>query len=221
MTQQIRSTIETGIVLATVMGLVRVLYELGKFPRLAPYLPAAVAILLLYAALLHAWARHEPADYFDRTLGAGLRSLKIFLLVTALVIPVFLVANHFWQQWVVKTAYAPRMIPSLSVVLVNQIFLVALPEEIFFRGWLQNRLNKVFVKKWRCLGVSVGWGWPATAFLFAFAHSLILFQWWHFSIFFPALLFGWLREQTGSINAPTFFHAASNVAAAWIAVSYI
>ncbi|HPQ81946.1 MAG TPA: CPBP family glutamic-type intramembrane protease, partial [bacterium] len=43
----------------------------------------------------------------------------------------------------------------------------------------------------------------------------------HFSIFFPALVFGYLRERTGSITAPALFHAASNILMDWIARSYI
>ena len=33
----------------------------------------------------------------------------------------------------------------------------------------------------------------------------------HLAVFFPSLVFGWLRERTGTIVAPTLYHAACNI----------
>ncbi|MBI3540840.1 MAG: CPBP family intramembrane metalloprotease [Deltaproteobacteria bacterium] len=96
------------------------------------------------------------------------------------------------------------------MVLV-QLFVVALPEEFFFRGYLQTILRR----KYR-LQVAI----PIASLLFAFSHSVIALQWWHFAIFFPALVFGWLREKTGGLVAPILFHALSNVAVFWIGSVY-
>ena len=51
-----------------------------------------------------------------------------------------------------------------------------------------------------------------TCLLFAFGHSLVIFQWWHVFIIIPSLAFGWLRERTDGIVAGAFFHAWCNVA---------
>jgi membrane protease YdiL (CAAX protease family) len=40
------------------------------------------------------------------------------------------------------------------------------------------------------------------------------------SVFFPSLLFGWLRARTGGIGASVFFHALCNLFAAYLARSY-
>jgi membrane protease YdiL (CAAX protease family) len=53
---------------------------------------------------------------------------------------------------------------------------------------------------------------PLTCLIFAASHSIIAFRWWHFAIFFPSLVFGWLRDRTGGLVAPVLFHAASNLA---------
>ena len=60
-----------------------------------------------------------------------------------------------------------------------------------------------------------------TAFLFAAAHSFIQFAWWHFAIFFPAIIFGWLREKTGFVTASILFHVVSNLLVAIIGASYL
>ena len=54
-------------------------------------------------------------------------------------------------------------------------------------------------------------GWLLTCVLFAFGHSIVIFQWWHFAIFFPALVFGWMRARTGGVIAGALFHAWCNV----------
>ena len=99
--------------------------------------------------------------------------------------------------------------------------MVALPEEFFFRGYFQSTLNRVWPTRWRFLGASFGPALPITALVFAVAHSVIALQWWHFSIVFPALLFGWLREKTGSITAPILWHGAANIFMVWFLRSYV
>ena len=47
--------------------------------------------------------------------------------------------------------------------------------------------------------------------LFAIGHSIVQFQWWHFAIIFPSLVFGWMRALTGGIIAGAIFHWWSNV----------
>ena len=57
--------------------------------------------------------------------------------------------------------------------LLGQLLLVALPEEVFYRGYLQSRLEMRFPKKSRFLGVMISW--PAllwTSTIFAIGHIL-------------------------------------------------
>jgi membrane protease YdiL (CAAX protease family) len=46
---------------------------------------------------------------------------------------------------------------------------------------------------------------------FAFGHSLVNPQWWHFATFFPGLVFAWMRERSGGVTAGAFFHAICNI----------
>ncbi len=92
-----------------------------------------------------------------------------------------------------------------------QLGLVALPEEVLYRGYLQPKLDQRFAQRWWVLGAQVGPGLFITAALFAVGHMAIEPGPYRLAVFFPALLFGWLRARTGSILAPVIVHAAANL----------
>lgn len=100
------------------------------------------------------------------------------------------------------------------------LFFVGIPEEIFYRGYVQSRLDEIWEKKWTVLGAQVGPGLLLTCAIFAAGHSLVVVQWWHFAIFFPSLVFGWLRARTGGVMAGAMFHAFSNVLVAVLDRAY-
>jgi membrane protease YdiL (CAAX protease family) len=51
--------------------------------------------------------------------------------------------------------------------------------------------------------------WQAA--LFALLHFLVGFSPARLAVFFPALVFGWLREKRSGIGAAIWFHALSNL----------
>jgi membrane protease YdiL (CAAX protease family) len=94
---------------------------------------------------------------------------------------------------------------------VLQLLVVALPEELFYRGWLQTSWRRAAPgRAVRVLGADLGPGFLATQALFALGH-LATFQPWRLGTFFPGLLLGWLRERTGGLAAPVVLHALSNL----------
>jgi len=99
----------------------------------------------------------------------------------------------------------------IAVLVAYHLFFVAIPEEFFYRGYLQTRLNEIFPRRLLVAGVPFGHALWITAIFFAFGHSLVEFHWWHFATFFPGLAFGLLREKTGGVIAGAFLHAACNV----------
>ena len=99
----------------------------------------------------------------------------------------------------------------LNLVLV-QLLLVALPEEVFYRGYLQTRLDAVFPRRVRLLGVEVSPGsLLATSALFALGHFLVIPAPARLAVFFPSLLFGWLKNASGGIATAVVYHAACNL----------
>ncbi len=96
---------------------------------------------------------------------------------------------------------------SYSFVLI-QLLLVALPEEVFFRGYLQQKLGNT-VK-----------GVIAVSLLFALAHfvTLCLGGGHGLSVcsqavltFFPSLVMGYLYMSTGTLWASIIFHFLANI----------
>ncbi len=203
------------------IALIKGIYELRGVGWFAPFVPLSVAVLLIYVPVLHSSFTKQRITYIDRNAADIIRALKWFLITALIILPLFLIGSHYWHQWVFGLTFRPRMVPNLGMVLLDQFLLVAIPEEIFFRGWLQQRMNRICASRWKVFGVQLGWGWILTCLLFAAAHSVILVQWWHFAIFFPALLFGWLREKTGTILAPSLWHCLGNMMVYWIGYSYV
>ena|SRR5690554_836164 len=109
---------------------------------------------------------------------------------------------------------------------LTHLLLVALPEEIFYRGYLQTRLAHLLRdadgQPRRLLGFSLA-NWLTSA-LFALGHLLVpvggAFLAARAAVFFPSLIFGWMRERSDSIIAPTIFHACANMMVLIASVHY-
>jgi hypothetical protein len=104
-----------------------------------------------------------------------------------------------------------RWPPDFAEMALAQIVAVALPEEFFFRGYLQTRLAEGWPATRRLLGAPVGRALVASAALFAVGHVLVDGNPIRLAVFFPGLVFGWMRARTGSILAGTLFHAMCNL----------
>jgi membrane protease YdiL (CAAX protease family) len=91
---------------------------------------------------------------------------------------------------------------------------VALPEELFYRGFLQPKLCRSFEDKPLGMGLVWNHGIALAAGLFALAHFLGEYNPARLGPFIPALLFGILRRRSGSIASAVILHAAFNIFAA-------
>ncbi len=99
---------------------------------------------------------------------------------------------------------------NLVLLFLVELLGVALPEELFYRGYMQAALGRIFTKKVRILGAEMGWEVVIAAVLFALGHLITVPALFRLAVFFPGLLFGYLRERSGSLVAPIVFHAMSN-----------
>jgi hypothetical protein len=109
------------------------------------------------------------------------------------------------------TVSASRSILWLFELLLIHLLVIALPEEVFYRGYVQSRLAPLFRRRLRLLGVDMGGHVVLASALFALSHLVAIPAPFRLAVFFPGLLFGWLRERTGSLVAPVLLHAFSNV----------
>lgn len=141
----------------------------------------------------------------DRPGGLGFHTA-----VVAIVFIPYVIGHALLAHWWLGTSFRFRLPPDLLRSTADQVLLIALPEEFFFRGYLQTQLDQVWNRPYRLLGADWGIGLPLAAALFAVCHvpfggpaRLI--------VFFPGLLYGWLRERTGTIAVPMLYHAFSNL----------
>jgi membrane protease YdiL (CAAX protease family) len=92
-----------------------------------------------------------------------------------------------------------------------QLLMVALPEELFYRGYLQTRLSQRFRRPVMLFGGDVGPAVMVTSAIFALGHLIAIPAPGRLAVFFPSILFGWLRSRTGTIWPSVVLHALSNV----------
>jgi hypothetical protein len=99
----------------------------------------------------------------------------------------------------------------LPLLVLAQLLLVALPEEYFYRGYLQTTLARVWPKRAKLWIFEVGPAILVTSLLFGLGHVVIDIRPARMSVFFPSLLFGWMRDRTGTLATGIFYHAACNL----------
>lgn len=154
-----------------------------------------------------------------RGLAAGLRACAVVLPPFILVFAAYAwLLPHLAPE--LARSIAPYLRPGhvalrfpqgFGLQIVLQLLAVALPEELFYRGWMQTSWARTAPARGvTVLGARLGAGFLWTQLLFAAGH-LVRLQPWRLGTFLPGLWFGWLRERTGSVVAGTVAHAASNL----------
>jgi CAAX protease family protein len=229
-----------AVALVLVTGLVRINITLPWVGHLGS---ALVSVLFLYVPLYLAARRDEDLrDYGFRYEPVG-RGLLIAGVAIAVIVPLFAlgffafyeiachseVLSHLAPHQMcghyggLASLHMPRLavfestppVPStLSAEwCVVQWLVVGLPEELFFRGFLLQKLEERFPPRRRLWGGGVGKALVLSALAFALIHLPKEGDPRALATFFPGLLFGWMRSATGSILASTITHGCSNILA--------
>lgn len=195
---------------------------------LAPdrFVAALVALVFLGASWLMVWRRDDKhVEASGLALGGVVlpgkidrRRLARAVLVSiawaaALSLLVFVPFYFGWKAyWRPQGTFALRVVPlELANEAFGQLVIIALPEEAFYRGYLQSRLDAAFPRKINVLGAPVGLSLLVTSVLFAAGHYATIREPARLAVFFPSLLFGWLRARAGAIGPGVAFHASCNV----------
>lgn len=137
-------------------------------------------------------------------------SLGFHLMMLGGVFVPYALGHVVLAQCLTGASFELRLPADFGVQILEQIWLIALPEEVFFRGYLQSQFDRASRRRWRVLGVEVGLGLPAAALLFAACH-IVNGGPARLVTFFPGLWYGWLRARTGNVWVPALYHAASNL----------
>ena len=213
----IRLAIETVLVTAVALTAVRLLRV---------YAPAglrwlAIPSVLATAALAPAWIGRRPfgpigldARRAQVAMGAVCRTFLYML-------PVIIIA-----LWAMKRLAIP--IPLQQVIgpqhdwitwLLYQFLYVAVPEEMFFRGYVQtNVMRALRCGRWKMTRSDQGLVVLISAGCFALAHVAVQGQLIAAVTFLPGLVMAWLYLRTRTLLAPILFHGLANATYAILAL---
>lgn len=180
------------------------------------------ASLFLYVPILFARKHLLTTEIDFGSLRPTWNGLLYYLIASALIFPLFVGVSYFvWHlerngesndplKSLVLLVFGPprathfhiALPPFIGMKILIELLLIALPEEFFFRGFIQTKLSQVQSKT-----VAI----VSTSLLFAMTHLITLHQIQSLLVFFPSLLFGWLRFKTNSLMASILFHASCNI----------
>ncbi len=192
---------------------------------------ALVAVLFLYAPVFIGWRRGEELEDYGFRINRLWRDLGYAVGAIAVIFPLFALGYFAFYEIACNSQLLAHLVPrnmcthysglgglhapalswDFAEFCVVQLVVVALPEELFFRGFLLELLERRFPPKRRILGGGVGLALVLSAAAFALIHLPKDGDPRALATFFPGLLFGWMRSATGSILASTVTHGCSNI----------
>ncbi len=223
---------EVFVVFGLVTLALSVLYHAGSHvPWINRNLGGIAAVLFIYGAAWRIWKNERELSDFGITLRPVSKNLIWGLCASAIVLSIFLGFYIGYYTLVCGkdisllgtlgrdcrgfaggiTEVKIILPPAFWELILAELLVVSLPEEVFFRGYVQGSLNELWKGRRRILGVDLGWAWVVQAALFGLGHFFVDFNPLRLAVAIPALAFGYLREATGSIAAPVIFHASCNI----------
>jgi membrane protease YdiL (CAAX protease family) len=187
-----------------IVALTLVVSAIGWLTRDGAWSPAMSAVLLYAPLLILSW-RGRPSTRYGYALSLWRRGLPPLLMsIAGLLVPLVAIVMGWRLAHGGGQALWPGQVT--LTVAVWQAVLVVIPEEMFFRGYVQARLgDAAFGPNARIV---------ATAALFTASHLVVESGWMRLLVFVPGLVTSWLRERSGGLLAPAGFHWLSNLTAA-------
>jgi membrane protease YdiL (CAAX protease family) len=198
--------VSTGVV--TLLTVCRRAGEFGSLP-MEPF-------LLTAGAVVPAFLRGKGLSDLGLRLGRLRRDLMLVLIGGACLLALCLAGVLLLKHW--SVAFPARIsLPrdGLFLWILFQFVYVALPEELFFRGYILSDMGKSRPQG----AVSPLWGPARVAFsagVFAFSHMLTSGDPTALFTFLPGLIFAWLFVKMGSLIPMILLHGAVNIGYALI-----
>lgn len=182
-----------------------------RISSLIAYRAVITSAIFLYLPLINSRKykfRIEDFGLNFKHFPEQLLTLAVSILV---IFPFFIGGFILYLTYFKKYRFVGSVDINYFQVISFHILAAALPEEFFFRGFLQELFNRDMPRRFVTFGISWGPGMVISAFLFAIGHFIFRQEAWRIMVFFPGLLFGLLREKYDSIAVPVLLHAFSNI----------
>lgn len=146
-------------------------------------------------------------------IGEELRHVALVMAVTF--IPYVLLYWGYHQMLALNQGtvlqFSFNLPPKLGYEIITQLFVIALPEELFYRGYLQGSLLKKWPNRVTLLGLPLGRAVIVTNLIFALGHVAATFAPIRMLTFFPGMIFSYLTYRNKSILGAIVYHAACNI----------
>ena len=173
------------------------------------YLQPIGALILLITCLIEIvvilliFRRHDQTGRVERTSQTSPLG-NLIVLVALILFPIIL-----------GTFLGKLTLDVVSTVFWQVVF-SGFGEELFYRGYIQSRVNQEFGRPWQVMSVSFGPGLIVASLLFGLSHALNTYNpsmgqydlswWWAVWTVVGGVFFGLVREKAGSIVAPGLAH---------------
>src|ERR1019366_2661902 len=153
------------------------------------YVATVVGLVFFGATWLFVWRRdgeevvrsglafggavlHGPLDV-RRVLREAWGAVRWAIGLSVLTFGPFYVGWRLWAHYVWHShhrfVFAFSPLEALNEI-AGQFVIIALPEEAFYRGYLQPRLDEIWAPRWRVLGAPFGPAIVVTSVIFALGH---------------------------------------------------
>lgn len=200
-----KKTFVTALFLTIVVTTSALFMNMTKFPFRYYVFPAVLIFLPLICDF-----SFRPGNIWKPSK----KGFKLFISVTAAVILLYPPAFFFyWISFKNQGFITPQTGEILKAVTkgLAAVLIAAIPEEFFFRGYLQehifSNLNKKIFKIITVKNLT-------TSLLFGAVHAIAFTDITRAATFFPSLLFGLFTEKSdGRIFYSVLFHIISNILA--------
>lgn len=203
-----------------IMGVIIVLYEITLPIEILKYFHLRARDYNIYAHNIDTIIDNLFPPYGVKKLQpdiVGMYQELLSLCTISLIILIPYIAGYWAYAHVQAIRSSSELVISLNLPprlwyeIIMQIFVVALPEELFYRGFLQSALLKIWPNRTRFLGLPLGRAILLTNIFFALGHLLTTWSPARLLTFFPGLIFSYLVFKNKSILAVIIFHALCNI----------
>jgi uncharacterized protein len=157
-------------------------------------------------------AQFRPRPFF--------KDVGFALFIAAITFPPFAIGHHLWQLHFGAAGYHFAVPSDIISTLLKNTFLIALPEEMFYRGFLEHRLDRWWPTKHHVWIIPLSRTVFLASFLFALGHFLGEYNPARLGPFFPAFVFSGLTRKSKSITGAVLYHGMSNAFSALLFAGY-
>ncbi|MBN2804093.1 MAG: CPBP family intramembrane metalloprotease [Deltaproteobacteria bacterium] len=212
-----KSLLKEVAIAVTLLGfLIALVAKTAPLLGLESIVTAMAGIILIFIPVFILDRKGKPYKKYGLTFSSPLKDLPVVFTISLVTwTPIVIFIFIFPALWGLKNAFfsldnfkaSHNLLQSSAV----HLFIVAIPEEFFYRGYLLGRFDEIFTSRKKILGVETGPGLYISSLLFAIGHFIIIPEPSRLLVFFPSLVFGWLKYRQKDINSSVMYHGGSNI----------